>query len=336
MRRVAASAPTRIDLAGGTLDIPPLDILVPGACTVNAAISLTATAEVETIDAGFRLRSDDRGIDHSFACSEELAADRELPLLAGMVGHFARGPGISLRTACSSPAGAGLGGSSALAVAAAAALARFAGAPLAEERLLAVARDMEVRVLGVPTGVQDFMAAIRGGVLSLEYRPGGPEVESLCVDLAALRERTVLVFTGAPRSSGINNWEVTRAFVDGDPEVRLRLEGIARQAARARDAIRDGDLDRLAEAVEAEMAERRGLAPGIATEEVERLLEAGRAAGALAGKVCGAGGGGCVVLLTAAGRRAAVEEAAGSIGMQVLDFEFAASGLSVTAEPSGL
>ena len=335
MKCVDAEAPVRIDLAGGTLDIPPLDLLVPDAITVNIAVDLMASARVEEAESGYRIRSVDQGAELRFDSLEAMAADGGLPLLSGLLAHFAPTPGVTLETRCASPAGAGLGGSSSLAVAVTGALAAYAGVGLEADRILQVARDVETRVLGVPTGVQDYVAALRGGACALEFGVGGMRVEALPTSVGALRERTVLVYTGAPRSSGINNWQVTKSFLDGDTEVRRALQGIAVEARRAQQALAAGDLDALAIAVGAEWGLRRELAPGVTTAEIESLLGAAGMAGAMAGKVCGAGGGGCVLLLVAQGRQAAVEESVRDLGMTVLEFEFAPRGLTVAERGTG-
>ena len=70
MKSVEAEAPIRIDLSGGTLDIPPLDLLVPGASTLNVAINLTATATVSTLEEGWEIRSADQGIQRRFRSLE--------------------------------------------------------------------------------------------------------------------------------------------------------------------------------------------------------------------------------------------------------------------------
>ena len=108
--RVEARAPARVDLAGGTLDIPPLDLLVPGACTVNVAIDVAATAQVERIETGIEVHAIDRDIRLRFDDPSGLAADGEAPLLTGLVAHLAGEGGVRLTTDCASPAGAGLGG----------------------------------------------------------------------------------------------------------------------------------------------------------------------------------------------------------------------------------
>jgi D-glycero-alpha-D-manno-heptose-7-phosphate kinase len=331
MRSVEAEAPIRIDLAGGTLDLPPLDLLVPGASTLNVAINLSAIAKVCTIDDGWEVRSVDQGVERRFENLEALAQDSELPLLTGLLAHCSPDPGVRLETRCASPAGAGLGGSSALAVAVAGALTAYEEEDFEAESVLAVARDVETRVLGVPAGVQDYVAALRGGVCNLQFGVGGMVVDALDVDLAELRRRSVLVYSGLPRSSGINNWQVTKSFLDGDAQVRTHLEGIARATEQARVALVAGDLEELARAVDDEWSHRRQLAPGVSTDAIDSLLEAARAAGGLAGKVCGAGGGGCVFLLTAEGRRGDVEAAAKGLGLEVLEFDYTARGLSVVA-----
>ena len=328
---VVARTPTRIDLAGGTLDIPPLDLLVPGASTLNVAIDLTAVARAESIESGVEVHAVDRDIHLQFDDPGDLEADRQAPLLTGLLQHFTPSGGIRLTTDCGSPAGAGLGGSSSLAVAVAGALSRFVGARPGPDHLLNVARDVETRVLGVPTGVQDYLAALHGGALSINFGIGGRQVEPVSADLDELRLRTVVVYTGEPRESGINNWKVTRSFLDGDAVVREHLEEIARQVPLARRALQEGDFDALARAMAAEWSERRKLAPGVSTPTIVRLFEAAVDAGAQGAKVCGAGGGGCAVLMVPPERRLAVEAAARQAGARVLDFSFARSGLSVTA-----
>ena len=86
---VDASAPTRIDLAGGTIDIWPIYLFHDGACTLNAAISLRAYARVEARTAGIELRSIDTNRTSIAAHWSELSADNELPLLALLARHYA-------------------------------------------------------------------------------------------------------------------------------------------------------------------------------------------------------------------------------------------------------
>ena len=125
--RIVTSAPTRIDLAGGTIDIWPLYLFHDGACTLNAAISLRAHAEIEPrTDGQIELRSIDTNTRVVAASSTDLDGTEDLPLLALMAKEFGL-QNATLITRGESPAGAGIAGSSALTIAACAALARWSG-----------------------------------------------------------------------------------------------------------------------------------------------------------------------------------------------------------------
>ena len=119
---IESKAPTRVDLAGGTLDIWPLYLFHPGAVTVNAAISLYASCTIETHAAGnnrIKLVSRDIKREESFASFKALVKAKryKLPLLAEILKFFQPPGGFTLTTDSEAPAGAGIGGSSAMAVA---------------------------------------------------------------------------------------------------------------------------------------------------------------------------------------------------------------------------
>ena len=102
--RISASAPTRIDLAGGTIDIWPLYLFHPGAQTLNAAISLRAKATIETRpDERIVINSLDTGVTVEADGWQELRGRRELRLLS-LLAHFFEARGVTLTTSCESPA----------------------------------------------------------------------------------------------------------------------------------------------------------------------------------------------------------------------------------------
>ena len=167
MKQISSSAPTRIDLAGGTLDIWPLYLFHEHALTVNAAISLRAHAEItERTDGRLRLESIDTSRNVDVATWQDLADGQGLPLLSRLA-HFFRAENLTLRTRGESPAGAGIAGSSALNVAVCGALAEWAGLKIDGEKLLTIAMNVEAQVINVPTGVQDYRPAYYGGVAAI-------------------------------------------------------------------------------------------------------------------------------------------------------------------------
>jgi D-glycero-alpha-D-manno-heptose-7-phosphate kinase len=329
--RISASAPTRIDLAGGTIDIWPLYLFHAGAQTLNAAISLRARAWIEKRpDERIELVSEDTDKQENLSF-DQLPADTTLPLLARLAHRFGA-RGIRLTTRGESPAGAGIAGSSAMNVAICGALARLTGASLEPEALLDIARDVEAQVIKVPTGVQDYRPAMYGGIAAIELQPGQCRRIALDVDALELERRIVLCYTGEPRNSGTNNWDITKRHIDGDPHVFDCFERIRDTASQMREALTRGDWEQTAACLAAEWENRKRLAPGVTTPAIEQLIARAAAAGSTAAKVCGAGGGGCLFCLAEPGDVPAVRDALADGGAQLLDFRIETSGLDVTAE----
>ena len=329
--RISASAPTRIDLAGGTIDIWPLYLFHPGAQTLNVAISLRARAWVEPRpDERVELLSEDtdRTVNLPF---DHLPSDDTLPLLARLVHRFGV-RGIRLTTRGESPAGAGIAGSSALNVAVCGALNAYAGLAKEPEALLEIAKDVEAQVIRVPTGLQDYRPAMYGGVAALELHAGETRRVPLAVDPEELQQRIVLCYTGEPRNSGTNNWEITKRHLDGDSHVFDCFERIRDTAASMREALTRGDWDATAGCLATEWENRKRLAPGVTTAAIDSLIARALAAGASAAKVCGAGGGGCLFCLTPPENADAVRDALTDGGAGLLDFQVETTGLDVTRE----
>jgi D-glycero-alpha-D-manno-heptose-7-phosphate kinase len=255
-----------------------------------------------------------------------LRDDPTLPLLGRLAHHFGL-RGATLTTRGESPAGAGIAGSSALNVAVCGALNAWSGRALEPEALLDVAKDIEAQVINVPTGLQDYRPAMYGGTAAVELAPGCVRRVGLDVDARELEARLVLCYTGEPRNSGTNNWEITKRHIDGDPHVFDCFERIRDTAAAMRHALAGGDWDEVARQLSIEWANRKRLAPGVTTSAIDDLIARAEAAGATAAKVCGAGGGGCLVAMAPPSRSHAVREALAGGGARLLDFTIESDGL---------
>src|SRR5438477_6734635 len=240
--RIESKAPTRVDLAGGTLDIWPLYLFHPGAVTINAAITRYASCVIETHPSGdenIHLISRDTKREESFASFAEMVRARKyhLPLLAEIAKFFAPADGFTLTTDSEAPAGAGIGGSSAMAVAICAALDRFTSAGKSKVDWIHISRDAEGIVIKVPTGTQDHYPPAFGGAAAIELPPGGERRVELRLDVSELEQRLVLCYTGKPRQSGINNWDVFRAHINGNKAVFSNLARISEVAQELRGAL---------------------------------------------------------------------------------------------------
>jgi D-glycero-alpha-D-manno-heptose-7-phosphate kinase len=328
MKPCMASAPARADIAGGTLDIWPLYLFYEGARTVNAAVNLRATTSVTPLDAGIEIVSIDTGTSARAADVASIEEHAHTRLVVQILKALGVHTGLRIETTSRVPAGSGLGGSSALAVTIAAAVAGSISKDLSKRDLRNLVRDAEAQVIRVPTGIQDYEAAIHGGVLEVALNPGEIETLRLVKDEAFVDERILLVDAGLTRFSGLNNWEMFKAQVDGVGEVRSLFGEIVRAAAAAAAAIISEDEEGLIQAVAREWKARRALAPGVATPEVDRIVEIASAHRGSA-KVCGAGGGGIVLAVSPRSSRAVLAADLARQGFSVLDARVDRVGLKV-------
>lgn len=331
---IESSAPPRVDLAGGTIDIWPLYLFHPGATTVNFAVSLPARCRIETRDDGrIVLESRDRKVafETTLEAIEELLQEERLELISKLVHFFKPTTGFHLVAESAAPAGAGLGGSSALAIACIGALNRLVGSRYEERKFVTIAANIESTVIKVPAGFQDYYPPIYGSVSCLHFRPDGIEREALEINTAELERRIAICYTGEPRLSGINNWEIYKRHIDGDAEMFELFEGIRDSARDMRAALLADDWRGVAKTMQRAYPTRKRLAPTITTPQMDLLVDKALANGAEAAKVCGAGGGGCIAFLCSNGRRLDVERAlAEEDGVEVLDWKVANEGLVVS------
>jgi D-glycero-alpha-D-manno-heptose-7-phosphate kinase len=323
-----------MDLAGGTVDIWPLYLFHPGALTVNIAIRCYASCVVETrADRRFVLASQDRRIRETYESLTDLALSKsDLPLLRELLLFFEPRRGLTVKTTSQAPAGAGLGGSSALNIALCGALARVTGKRSTRAQLLEIAKNVEAIVIRVPTGWQDYFPALYGGANAVHLDRDGVKRERLPLSFGEIEKRFVLCYTGHPRDSAINNWEVMKAHIDGDEKVRRNFEQIATIAGQMREALLANDWDDVAELLALEWENRKHNFKGISTPRIDRMIEQTRRVGTRAAKVCGAGGGGCVVFLVEPGSSRAVEAKLTRLGGRIIHCAVSRSGLEVRSD----
>jgi D-glycero-alpha-D-manno-heptose-7-phosphate kinase len=330
---IESSAPSRVDLAGGTIDIPPLFLFHEGACTVNFAIDLMAKCRIETrTDRVICLQSIDRGLKFETPLENihELKNEPRLELLSKLVYFFQPEVGFNMVTESEAPAGAGLAGSSTLNIACIGALNKLVGDRYSPDRFIPIAAAVECQVIKVPTGFQDYYSAQYGGVSCIHFGPAGMHREELNVDLKVLEDRSVVIYTGEPRASGTNNWDITKRHIDGDPELYDIFEGIRDTSLMLRSALIANDWKKAGEVLRLGYPQRKRLSPHITTPHMDHLIEVAESNGAIATKVCGAGGGGCIAFFCEEGRKADVENALrNETDAEVLDWSISTDGLRV-------
>ncbi len=330
---IVAHAPCRADLAGGTIDLWPLYLFHPGALTLNFGLEILTSCSITPLPGTrIELRSIDTKREESFSSLEELmaAASYEHTLAAYLVRFFAPDRGLRIETNSQSPAGAGISGSSALMIASTAALARFTGRELDLEKMRVIAQNVEAQIINVPTGCQDYYPALYGGVNVIHLDPDGVHRAPVPVAPEEIEMRFVLAYTGKPRQSGINNWEVFKAHINGDQHVFRNLEKIAAIARDMHQAFLRHDWEDVARLLREEWKLRRTNAKGISTPLIDKLIALAGKNGGRAAKVCGAGGGGCVLFMVEEGATESVARAIAKAGGHVLPLKVAREGLRIT------
>jgi D-glycero-alpha-D-manno-heptose-7-phosphate kinase len=333
---VNSSAPTRIDLAGGTTDIWPLYLFHPGARTLNVAIDQRAKAKIEQVGGNaIEIRSEDQDLSHrlpSIDYVDEVEPGHPLELTLRLLAFFRPEGGLKISTSCMSPAGAGLGGSSALNIALCGAMNSLIGGRHSREELITIAKNVETQVLRKPAGVQDYYPAMYGGLNSVLLGITGDGLLRHSHILAhQIESRIVLAYSGKTRNSGINNWQVMRDFLDGNKEVQGHMHAIQEATLELEVALKTGRYEEAAKAIEFEMEHRRQLAPEITTPEIDEMITFSKENGAKAAKICGAGGGGCVMFWTNPTDKYPLIKKLREKDQKIIDFHVDSEGLSISS-----
>ncbi len=326
-------APTRIDFAGGTTDLPAFAHREGGA-VFNAAIARYAYASLRPAPDG-RLHLHSQDLDEYIHASSvwELEFDGHLDLLKAACQQMGVDSGLNLTVRCDAPRGSGLGASASVGVALVALLDAYRasdrGRRLSRFEIADLACALE-RQMGIVGGKQDQFAAALGGFSFMRFEgetvlvePLNPPPELVC----ELEKHLILAYTGQSRLSGEANQRMISAYQAGHETVAQALRTVKSIAEEIYHALLSEDLSALPELLNEEWQARRKLAEGIVTPQMEKMREAAFEAGARAAKVCGAGGGGCVLFYVKPDREAAVRRALQAAGAQPLDFVFDFTGL---------
>ena len=345
-------APTRADLAGGTLDLWPLFCLVDNAKTVNIALDLPAIAKfsvekhecfkvelkTHTGEAYFfekvpeweDIRKLGRGLQFPVAViSRYLAEKKELPSRL-----------ISIEIETKVPIGSGLGGSSALCVALARGMARLFGDYVDQGwqwKMMEWVRDLEAAFLKIPTGTQDYLASLFGGLNCFSSSLGGIERVGYPEGVfEALSQRLLILYSGEVHQSGLSNWQIFKDAFEGDARTLKGLSEINRVATELDGELRAGSLNWkfIGKCMSEEWEVRRELFQ-VNTPRLEEIMTFVKDMDVLGCKVCGAAQGGSLVVLATPESRSRIVQECSRTGIQVLSAQgtrHGASILPITAE----
>jgi D-glycero-alpha-D-manno-heptose-7-phosphate kinase len=334
--RYESLAPTRIDFAGGTLDIWPIYVLEEGSITINAAINRFARVCLrKRNDRKIFITSKDFGkkIETSLDSFSFLAKGFELPLR--VIKYFKPWFGFEMEIELQIPSGSGLGGSSSVAISIANLLNKLTRKNFSNSQLIHLISNIEAQVIKIPTGKQDYYPALYGGINAIYFSIDGVKCERLRPSKEFLKElngRVILCYSGASRLSAITNWKILKRYIEGKGKTRKLIGRIKTIAEEMRDAFKSESLEIIGKLLDKEWENRKRLAIGITNKRTENIIKLAKSKGAIGAKVCGAGGGGCIIIFAKERKKEIIEKALREKGIKLIDFEFVRRGAQIKVE----
>src|SRR6266550_775839 len=325
---VHASAPMRLDFAGGWTDVAPFSAR-EGGVVVNGAIGLHVHVELKLGGTLLRFVAEDLGETLECVNVGGLTGHGKLPLLMAALRMFPVLGGFTLTTRSDAPPGSGLGSSGALGVALVGALTRARQETISRQEVADQAWQVETIEAQLPGGKQDQYAAALGGFHRLTFRDPDVGIEPVTLDsafAATLERQTLMCYTNKSRVSGDTISRVLVAYDRGDSKVTGALRGLRETGQAMAEALRGADLARVAAVLSENWKHQQALDPGMRTEEMAQLEQAAGAAGALGGKAAGAGAGGSMFFIMKSDARTAAD-AVTATGARVLPVVWATEGV---------
>ncbi len=331
---IIARAPLRISFAGGGTDLPAY-YEQHGGVVLSTTISRSVYALLSPGDyEQVNITSSDYRVTHAGSADPE---DRRgqggsLALPQAVVQAMALERGATLALSSEVPPGTGLGSSSTAAIALITAIAAYQRRSYTPGEVAELAADIEIVRLGQPIGKQDQYAAAHGGVNLFTFTTDGVTVAPVTLAAearAGLEQHLALYFTGGTRQAGhILREQRTRTAV-GEARTIESLHAIKEGVTPMRRALEAGDYAAVGALLHEAWQLKRQVSSGVTTEAIDVAYETARAAGALGGKITGAGGGGFMLLLVPPAARQRVQAALAPLGLRHMPFKLEPRGAHI-------
>ena len=303
---VRSKAPLRLGLAGGGTDVSPYSDMF-GGNVLNATINLAAYCTIEPLRLPVvRVNALDAGI----MCEVPLGTgplNSGAILIDGVYNRVVRdfgpipSPGFAITTFNDAPAGSGLGTSSTMVVCILKCFAEWMGLPLGDYELARLSYEIERKDLLLAGGKQDQYAAAFGGFNFMEFLPSDLViVNPLKVRdwiIQELEASLLLYFTGRSRESAAIIEKQQQAARSGSSVAIEAMHRIRQSAVDMKLALLQGDMDTFARIMGQAWEDKKKMADTITNPMIQEAFDVAMNAGAISGKVSGAGGGGFIMLM---------------------------------------
>ena len=330
---IRSKAPLRLGFAGGGSDVSPYSDLY-GGLILNATINLSAYCTIETLD-GDSARVDAYDCDTHIDCPLDASLTAAPDLIRGVyqriVKDFGPVPGaFRITTYNDAPAGSGLGTSSTMVVCILKCFAEWMNLPLGDYETARLAYEIERKDLALAGGKQDQYAAAFGGFNYMEFHQDDVvivnplKIKSWIVD--ELESSLVLYYTGRSRSSAAIISEQQKNTSSGNTVAIEAMHRIRQSSTDMKLALLKGDMEEFGRILGQAWEDKKKMAGAITNPVIQEAFDKAMAAGAVAGKVSGAGGGGFIMLMVPPTRKMALVHALESLPGKVVPFQFTERG----------
>ena len=326
---IRARAPVRIGLAGGGTDVNPY-ATEKGGYVFNTTINKYAYSTLRPRrDKQIKVTSEYYGRYTAPLDGGPLPLDGNMDLIKAVTNYFNPKEGFDMTIRSDVPAGSGLGGSSTMIVAMIAAISNWLDVDMSKTEMSELAFHLEREVIGLKGGCQDQYAAVFGGFNSLKIDKSGVNVMPAHIHpdiISELQCRSVMCFTGTTHDSAQIIETQQAAYKSGQNEEALdRSKDVA---ICFRSALRHGDLDDCGELLAESWEYKKKFSESITNTELDKLYNTAVQAGAIGGKVSGAGGGGFMYFITSFDKKSKVTKALIQAGATISDFNFEPNGVT--------
>jgi D-glycero-alpha-D-manno-heptose-7-phosphate kinase len=325
---IVSRAPVRFSLGGGGTDLPAY-AREHGGFVVAAAVDkfvfvCVARRFYDTIRLAY---SETETVDSVDQIKHRIF--RAALKMMGLTG------GLELHSLADVPANTGLGSSSSFTVALLNGLHAFKRESVPAEQLAREASHLEIEVLGEPIGKQDQYIAAFGGISALTFHPDGEvEVERLPVRdevIDELERNLVIFYSGVERSASSVLVQQQHAIAEDKDAALERMHRIKALGHETRRILLAGEIDTYGEMLDEHWANKRRMAANMADGVIDEHYAAARKAGAIGGKLMGAGGGGFFMFYVRAADRRRVHDAMVGRALRPMRFRFDFDGARISA-----
>jgi D-glycero-alpha-D-manno-heptose-7-phosphate kinase len=329
---IRARAPLRISFAGGGTDVPPFPER-EGGCVLNATISKYTHGTLRPRrDHRVQIESLDFGVLIEYDPKKLISYDGNMDMVKAAVkkikGRDSRGFDLLLHSDV--PPGTGLGSSSSVMVTLVGLLKEFENLPLSDYEIADLAHTIERKELKIKGGLQDQYAATFGGFNFMEFLKDRVIVNPLKIKQDVLNElehNLLLCYTGGTRLSAKIIEDQVARYKSGEAETREGMRELKRIAIEMKNALLQGKLNEFGELMNLAWTNKQKMSRKIATPQILKMHDAALKAGAIGGKISGAGGGGYMMFYCEFNRKHKVAEALKKQGGTISDFSFDLHGL---------